>query len=364
MLSFTRSEGTYAGDDDSGTIDADLTTLYPYVRHALSERTSVWGLVGYGEGSLGIADSDGPSLQRSDIDFRMGAIGVRSLLSDPDDSSFVLSTKADALVARTTSDGLSGAGGTVAASDQSVSRVRLGVDAAAPLAVAHSVTLTPSVGLALRHDAGDAETGLGVDLGAGLALAAPVHGVTADLRWRSLLAHADEDFSRSSLSGSIGFDPDPLTLRGASLSLTRQVPLGPDLDPDGVFSARSELISGSDAGARLELRMGYGFSALSGLYTAVPEVAVARSGDTSELRFGSRLVDGVFGRRLALDAGASVRASSSGVSQREYALGLSHRLGAPRSARRAPLVDVRFGISRIEGETDDVRASAAVRARW
>ena len=73
--------------------------------------------------------------------------------------------------------------------------------------------------------------------------------------------------------------------------------------------------------------MGYGVALSSGAYTAVPELTIGRSSQESEVRIGSRIVDGALGRNFAIDVGASHRERLDGPAQREYALGLSRRFG-------------------------------------
>ena len=41
-----------SGESGNGGVSASLTGLYPWGRYALGDRLSVWGLAGYGEGTL------------------------------------------------------------------------------------------------------------------------------------------------------------------------------------------------------------------------------------------------------------------------------------------------------------------------
>ena len=50
MVSHSSGEGGYRGGSGSGTVDPTLTALFPYVRHALTERLSVWGMTGLRRG--------------------------------------------------------------------------------------------------------------------------------------------------------------------------------------------------------------------------------------------------------------------------------------------------------------------------
>ena len=75
----------------------------PYVRLALSERVSVWGLAGTGSGTLTI-DIDGsvPQSYRTDLAMTLAAAGVRGDLVEPAEAGgFALALKADAFWLRT-----------------------------------------------------------------------------------------------------------------------------------------------------------------------------------------------------------------------------------------------------------------------
>ena len=97
------SEGSGGFDQaavDSGTLGSRLTTVSPYLRFALSERSALWGLVGYGTGEMTISRNDGASPKaRTDLDMRLFAGGVRSALLDPAGTDGLdLALKADAFL--------------------------------------------------------------------------------------------------------------------------------------------------------------------------------------------------------------------------------------------------------------------------
>ncbi len=74
------------------------------------------------------------------------------------------------MIVRTVSDAVSGPDGNMAADEPEVTRLRLGLEGSLPLpADSGGSVLTPSLEIGLRHDGGDAETGLGADIAAGIA---------------------------------------------------------------------------------------------------------------------------------------------------------------------------------------------------
>ena len=79
MLSQSTGEGSYRLDpaqgDDAGTVESDLTGVYPYARIDLNERVSAWGLAGAGSGTITLKRDAGKAM-KTDLSMRMGALGV------------------------------------------------------------------------------------------------------------------------------------------------------------------------------------------------------------------------------------------------------------------------------------------------
>ena len=77
-VSHSRGDGAYRGAG-GGTVSATLTGLWPWVGHSLGERLSVWGVAGYGDGSLTLEPraEDGTCAEaiRTDLDLMMAAGG-------------------------------------------------------------------------------------------------------------------------------------------------------------------------------------------------------------------------------------------------------------------------------------------------
>ena len=150
-----------------------LTGVWPWTRYALGERLSVWGVAGYGDGSLTLEpraeDGTHAGAIRTDLDLWMAAVGLRGVALDGGDDGVSLAVKTDAMTVHTASDAVSGAGGNLAAAEAEVTRLRLGLEGSRPLPLADGSTLTPSMEIGLRRDGGDAETGFGAEIGAGIA---------------------------------------------------------------------------------------------------------------------------------------------------------------------------------------------------
>ena len=76
--------GAGGTDTDAGTggsVEATLTGLFPWTRHALSDRLEAWGVAGYGAGDLTVTPKkpgteEGGAVIRADLDLRMAAVGL------------------------------------------------------------------------------------------------------------------------------------------------------------------------------------------------------------------------------------------------------------------------------------------------
>ena len=80
LLSHSRGEGGYRAPSGNGTVSSTLTGLYPWGRYAASERLSVWGVAGYGVGTLTLTPDGQGAAMRADMDLAMAALGARGVL--------------------------------------------------------------------------------------------------------------------------------------------------------------------------------------------------------------------------------------------------------------------------------------------
>ena len=139
----------------------------------------------------------------------------------------------------------------------------------------------------MRHDGGDAETGLAVELDAGVQH--QDKGVTIKGKVRTLVD--DDAYEEWGASGALRIDPG---VSGRGLALT----VAPSWE--NAASATEQLWSARDAGAlvpggefeaenRLETELGYGLRAPAGLGVVTPYTGLTM-GDSGRrtLRFGAR----------------------------------------------------------------------------
>ena len=371
MLSHSRGKGGYRDGSGSGTVEAALTSLFPYGRYALSERVSVWGMAGYGEGTLTVTP-EGQAPLRPDLDFLMGALGVRGVLLDGGAEGLTLAAKSDAMAVRTSTDAVSGSVGNLEAAQADVTRVRLALEGSRPFGLGGDTVLTPSVELGVRHDGGDAETGFGADIGAGLVLSDPARGLSAELRARGLLTHEAEGMRERSLSGTLSFDPAPDSERGLSLSIMQSVGAQATGGADALFERTTLAGLGAEeddalSARRLDARIGYGLGVLDDRYTATPELGLGLSDTDRELRLGWRLTERV-STGLAFELwleGTRREDVDGGTPEHGLGVGLGWRL---EGSRGGEAFDVRLEATRLDAANDDRppehRIGLSVTARW
>ncbi len=285
-LSLARSWGLGAYDGPaSGEVASSVTGLYPWLGYRLTERLSVWGVGGYGRGGM-LLTPQGATRIESGLSMKMMAAGTRGELVAGGAAGFTLAFKADALRVVTASDEVDGPDGRLAATSAAVSRLRTALEGSRGFTVRGRLSLTPSVEVGLRHDAGDAEQGAGMDLGGGLALSDAKTGLTVDVRVRTLLVHEAEGFSERGASVSLSWNPTPQT----PLGLTAKV--APSWGGQAMGGAEAlwgrETMAGMAqagyaAGNRLDAELGYGLP-LGSRFVGTPLLGVSNSAHGREYR--------------------------------------------------------------------------------
>ena len=288
MLSHARGSGSYRGESD-GEVGSTLTGIYPYGRYAASERVTVWGVAGYGAGSLTLTQEDDAAIE-TDMDLMMAAVGLRGVaVKAPESGGPELAIKSDAMVVRTTSDAVQG----LEAAKAEVTRLRLGLEGSWRVTTAGGGEFVPRLGMGVRHDGGDAETGFGVDIGGGLAWSDRARGITAEVSGRGLLTHASSGFREHGFAGSVSWDPTPDSERGLKLTLRQAVGAEAKGGVDGLLSrgtmAGLAANDNGDGRRRREVKFGYGFGMFEGRFTATPEIGLGLSEAGRDYSLGWRL---------------------------------------------------------------------------
>ena len=296
-LSFSEGDGGYRRTGAlGGSVHSTLTSLNPYAHFELNDTTSLWGVIGYGEGRLRLAPEGADSALETDLSNRMAAFGGRGVLSvrTGDAGRFELALRSDALVTSTDSEVVQGLAGAQGAT----SRMRLLLEGSGSLPV-WGGTLQSTVEAGLRYDTGDAETGAGLEVGGGLGYAAG--RLSVEVNARGLLAHRDTEYEEWGFSSSIAYTPSK---DGRGLSMRLGSAWG--ATQSGVQSLWSRqdasgLVSNAafEAAQRYQVELRYGLDGKTGRARWEPFVGVeSGEGASRALRLGVKLTSG---RRL--DAG-------------------------------------------------------------
>ncbi|MCY3650443.1 MAG: hypothetical protein OXG40_11930, partial [Acidimicrobiaceae bacterium] len=290
-------EGTYSfGGEPGKAVEASLTAMVPYASLTTSERFRMWGALGYGNGWIAHG-SDPDRVHRADLSWSLAAIGVRSdVLAAVEAGDLEVAVVADAFWTATKSEGRYGLSG-------ETTRLRVGLEGTREMALGDNGYLTPVLGISLRHDGGDAETGWGVEVSAGINWHDASSGLTVDLSGWKLIAHTSDGFSDWGYSLSVLYDPNPHSNRGLSASYSQSVN-GSENDILNALPQPGQF-NGEGAISR-QAEVSYGFPAFDGQYTGSPYMAASESGYTRDLTLGGRLTRehgspdlelGVMGRR-------------------------------------------------------------------
>ncbi len=274
-LSQSWGRGSHQGDKSvDGEVSSTLTGLFPYGRYALTPRLGIWATAGYGWGELSFKP-DGKNEYTPNTTMGMVAVGLDGVLLDGGSEGITLTTTADVLTVRTSSEEVGG----LESSEGSLSRRRVGLEAIRPFPLSNGASLLPSMALGIRHDSGDAETGFGLDLGAAILWKAPGRGISGELKGRTLLTHVEEEFQEQGLALSFSWEPTPSN-RGPSLSLSHAIGATPSGGMDALLRPTTmEVLDGppSSGQQQFEAELAYGFPADNDQLTLTPALALALS---------------------------------------------------------------------------------------
>ena len=268
-LSHSWGVGGYGGAHNPDDIEALLTGLYPYAGYKVTDRLSIWGVGGHGQCVLTRTPQDGHAME-TDIGLTMAAVAARGVLVSAA-NGFDVALQTDGFWVRATSEGQVD----LLETDVTVTRLRLAVESTYSMDLENGARLTPKLEFGVRHDEGDAETGLGVEIVGGVVWHAPARGISVELEARSLIGHEAKSFRDWGLSGLVRCDPDPFSDRGLSAFLRSSAGLalrgGMDTLLQGDTLA-AQATQGAVPGGQLSAEAAYGFPLLGGRFTGSPWV--------------------------------------------------------------------------------------------
>ena len=292
VVSHSRGQGTYAHPTATGgAVASSLTALHPYAGYKFNERTSIWGVLGYGVGEMSLTPERSVTALETGLMNAMAAVGGRMALSVRSGPAkrFELAIRSDARLTNTAADGV----GAMAGAAGQTHRVRMMLEGSGVMPLASGGVLKPRLEAGLRYDAGDAETGAGLEVGGGLGYA--FGRLSLEVNARGLLAHRDTQYEEWGFSGAVAYTPSE-DGRGVSLRLGS----GWGATQSGVQSLwrrqdASDLVRHAefDAAQRYQVELRYGLDGLKGRVRWTPYIGVDSGGGSSQaLRLGVTLTSG------------------------------------------------------------------------
>ena len=307
LLAYSEGDGSFTHLDlAGGDVSSSLTGVHPYVAYSLGDRVLLWGLVGYGSGSLRLELED-RRVMDTDLTMTMGALGVRGTALQPSQAGgFELALRSDVLW--TVMD--SAAADNLAATETDTSRVRVTLVGSRPVVLEGGGSFTPSLELGLRHDGGDAETGSGVEVGGSLRYAS-AWGLSIEASVRGLLAHEAQDYREWGAAGALRYDPGRQGKGFMASIMPTWGTAGSGVERLWGHSTTAGLapaypMAATDSG-RLDAELGYGLAALRGQGLLTPYARVALTeGAEQAWHLGARLA-------VAESLNLSVEASRRGM---------------------------------------------------
>ena len=286
-LSHTLGEGYFSIDGRRSDAEARLTSAYPYVRYTVSERLTLWGMFGFGNGEYAQKE-EGIDKVETDISMRMGAFGFRSsLLPLARQIGYDLAVKGDVMVVEIEAEEVRDK---LLPVDTNTNRFRLLLEGSREYKLGHGASITPSLVMGVRYDKGDAEEGGGIELGGGFRFFDPSLDMVIDVNARGLLLHEESRFSEMGVSGSAHFT---WGTRKRGLSVRVGSSWGDAASgAERLWSQASTASLASSVqseGARFEAEVGYGMDAPGGALIK-PYAGLALSDRGSQTyRLGGRL---------------------------------------------------------------------------
>lgn len=276
MVSQGDGSGQYRQGGVDGDVELSLSSIVPYFGYRLGERASLWAALATSVGDLELAPQGaGPTVM--DLSMRAVALGGRGEMY-AGEGGFSLSVVADLFAVDAETEAMEGLPDVESGSG----RLRLAAEGTWMRELSGGGRLANRTEAGLRSDSGDAEEGVGVELVNGTSLRRG--GFVAELEMRTLLLHADEQFSQDGFALYLAWDPSPESALGPMLSLNR----GWGVDTASGVSRLHGMadlagFGASDDGARMDVTLGWGFLSRRGSYLLTPGASYGARGGAREM---------------------------------------------------------------------------------
>ncbi|MYE25419.1 MAG: hypothetical protein F4Y01_16010 [Gammaproteobacteria bacterium] len=181
------------GASGTGSLDTELTSVFPYLHVTPSEDAEVWAIVGAGWGDVTQTRSTTAQRGSADLSMWMLSFGGRRSIASAD--AWDVSILGDTSVLELQTDG---GIGIINGLEVGVARQRAGLEAARLVALQDGGSLAWFGEVAARHDSGDGETGAGGELIGGVRFDSG--RLSLEAKARLLAMHAADDYEENGFS--------------------------------------------------------------------------------------------------------------------------------------------------------------------
>ena len=167
--------------------------------------------------------------------------------------------------------------------------MRAGLRAAWQRTLDGGATLSPRLEAGVRHDGGDAETGIGLEVGGGIAFVDAARGLSMSMDARTLALHEDGNFRDWGLSLGLSWDPRPETKRGCSATAQHGLGGASAGGVDALFGPEAfPGAPGAESAANWSVEAACGTGRGRGMVGS-PYARASGGGDADSLRVGYRI---------------------------------------------------------------------------
>ena len=212
------------GASGTGSLDTELTSVFPYLHVTPSEGSEVWAIVGAGWGDVTQTRSTTAQRGSADLSMWMASLGGRRSIASAD--AWDVSILGDTSILELQTDG---GIGIINGLEVGVARQRAGMEAARLVALQNGGTLAWFGEVAARHDSGDGETGAGGELIGGVRFDSGGR-LSLEAKARLLAMHAADDYEENGLSLTATVRPAP---DGTGMSLSVSAHSGTGMEARG-----------------------------------------------------------------------------------------------------------------------------------
>lgn len=296
-LNHSRSDvDTVDTSNNAFDLEASSTSVYPYIHLSFGEGATLWGMLGYGEGSVSYDANN----QAGDLQSKLLAGGFSKTLNGYD-HVFDLRLKASGLYIEDSVDAIetTEAINAVGEANADAFRLNMSLELAYNCRVGEQGVWSTVVDFGSRLDSGDVDDGFGLETKIHLSYKNLGSGLRLSGRFGTVVLHSEGAVQDQDVSISIGIDPD---IGGQGLSLSVEPGMGYDsslyADVSDLWqtSLQAQALSGHSAslhGARsnqdayLTMKMAYGFNSQGMVISPFTELNFrgGRSAAKAGLRF-------------------------------------------------------------------------------